>query len=175
MAEIQESWADIPGYSGLYKISDQGRVKSVKRFRTALRNRKEYSAGVPERILKSAANSRGYYTVSLHRDGDGGTSYMVHHLVAAVFIGNRPSGSDVHHRDGNKANNSLRNLEYKDESDHIREHAMEKASLTPSQVREIRSRRINGETAPQIARDFPEISVWTIRNIVSGKRYAFVE
>ena len=89
-----EKWKPIPGYEGLYDVSDQGRVRS------------HYRGG---RILQMTKTRNGYPSVSLHKAGRQ-TTKAVHRLVAEVFLG--PSELHVNHKDGDKTNNRARNLEW---------------------------------------------------------------
>lgn len=97
-----EEWRTIPEYEGLYKVSNLGRVKGLKR----------------NRILKSAPNEKGYQMIVLCKDGKMKT-VKVHKLVAEVFIGKK-NGFEVNHIDGNKSNNSASNLEYCSHSDNMK-------------------------------------------------------
>lgn len=96
-----ELWRDVPGYEGLYKVSNHGRVKSLER-----KGRRQ------ERILKPWTSDSGYLLVSLCKMGEENKSY-VHRLVADAFSINRRAGQDqVDHIDGNPKNNCTWNLRY---------------------------------------------------------------
>jgi hypothetical protein len=89
-----EIWKDVLGYEGLYVVSSLGRVKSVK---TGL-IRKHYDEG------------HGYKRVSLCKN----RRYKlkcIHRLVVEAFIGAIPKGLEVNHKDEDKSNNTLDNLE----------------------------------------------------------------
>jgi len=104
-----ETWVDIPGYEGLYQVSELGNVKSLAR---------EISVGasgkrdmfIEGRIL-SPGLCRGYQTVGLCRGGKM-EQRKIHRLVAEVFVGGYFEGAIVNHIDGNKQNNDWRNLEW---------------------------------------------------------------
>lgn len=91
---MTENWKAVPGYGGLYEVSDLGRVRS-------------YARGTA-RLLRPGIASHGYPTVALGR----GKSRTVHSLVAEAFLGPRPAGQEVCHRDGDRANPALSNLVY---------------------------------------------------------------
>lgn len=96
---MKEIWKDIIGFEGVYEISSYGRVRSVK----------------SGRILSTSkcGGCRGYAGVCLSKDGK---SYgrLVHRLVAEAFI-QRPDGLyEVNHKDENKTNNRVENLEWCD-------------------------------------------------------------
>lgn len=73
------------------------------------------------RVLGPTPNRQGYLQTHLRKEG---RTYArdVHCLVAKVFLGNRPEGMDVNHKDGNKLNNNCDNLEYCTRSQNI-QHA----------------------------------------------------
>lgn len=91
-----EQWRDIPGYEGLYKVSDLGNVLSVRK----------------DKNLKPGINSAGYSQVNLYIFGKRKAS-TVHQLVAMCFLKHESSGSSrvVDHIDNNKMNNNLTNLQ----------------------------------------------------------------
>ena len=95
----KEVWKDIIGYEGLYQVSNLGRVKSLNYKRTG-----------QSRILKPSTNN-GYKQVILHKDGHQYT-YTVHSLVMKAFVGERPEGMDIDHKDSVRFNNRLENLRY---------------------------------------------------------------
>ena len=94
-------WKDIPGYEGLYQVSNNGEVKS-------LRYRKKKDT---QTILKSAPNHSGYLHVSLVKDGKTST-IQIHRLVAMAFIPNPNNYPVVNHKDWNVQNNAADNLEW---------------------------------------------------------------
>ena len=98
---MEEEWKDIKNYEGLYQVSNWGRVKS-------LGNGKNYKYG---RILKQSKNGRGYLFVSLCKSGKK-KNYTIHRLVAETFIPNPDNLPQVNHKDENKNNNKVENLEW---------------------------------------------------------------
>ena len=99
-----ERWLPIPGYEGLYEVSDQGRVRSLGRIG---RNGQTY----PAKVLK-LAQSKGYRLSVLTALDGSRTTHRVHLLVMAAFVGPREEGMVCRHLDGNPANNVLSNLAY---------------------------------------------------------------
>lgn len=104
---IKETWKDIPGYSGLYEVSNLGRVRSLGRECNSKNNSKQRKK---ERILVQEITIHGYCRVRLY-DGEGNSKhYAVHRLVMNAFIGF--SDEDVNHINEIKTDNRLINLEY---------------------------------------------------------------
>lgn len=94
---MEEVWKTIEGFED-YKVSNLGRVKSLKRDK--------------EIILKQAIDSRGYYIVSLCKHSKT-PSKSIHQLVAIAFLNHKPCGYKlvVNHKDFNRLNNYIDNLE----------------------------------------------------------------
>lgn len=93
----QEIWKDIEGYEGLYQVSNFGRVKSLYFGK--------------EKILKQSKHKDEYLQVSLSRNGKKKT-FTIHKLVALAFIPNPDNLLEVNHKDENKQNNHIENLEF---------------------------------------------------------------
>lgn len=97
-------WKDIPGYEGLYQVSDQGKVRSLGRLNA-------YGRRIKGRELSQINATRGYLQVKLCKDGLQSTR-KIHVLVASAFIGDRPDGNHVRHLNGIKKDNRVVNLAY---------------------------------------------------------------
>ena len=98
----EEIWKPVEGFEDLYQVSTWGRIKSLSNNK----NRKE-------KILKPQKDGWGYLHVVLSKNGKMKT-YKVHRLVIETFMG-KPLNEVyyfVNHRDENKSNNKLENLEY---------------------------------------------------------------
>lgn len=122
MEQTNEIWKDIPGYEGLYQVSDKGRVKSLERPVTCFGKCVRLQ---PERILKPINSGSGYYVVVLS-DGKNRKTWYIHQLVLFAFVGPKQNENDqVNHIDENPHNNSLCNLEYCDPKTNVR-HSLEK-------------------------------------------------
>ena len=93
---MKEIWKDIKDYEGHYQVSNLSRVKSIKFGK--------------ERIMKQNIR-RGYYYVCLSKNGIA-KNYFVHRLVAQAFIDNTDNLPQVNHKDENKLNNNVDNLEW---------------------------------------------------------------
>lgn len=106
-ATQDECWRPIPGYEGSYEVSDQGRVRSLDRYRTA-----GGSPYLTKGQILAATLSGHYYSVKLRAPGQKGQTRRVHILVALAFLGPRPEGMDTCHNNGDKSDNRLSNLRY---------------------------------------------------------------
>ena len=124
-----EEWRMVPDYP-CYEVSSLGRLRRG------------------ERILSLPLSTKGYPRITLSKDGKR-CSKEVYKFVAAVFLGPRPPGMQINHKDGNKQNGALENLEYVTPSENVKHGyrtglhkapAGEKcggSKLTEAQVREI--------------------------------------
>ena len=92
-----EEWRDIKGYEGKYKISSYGKVKSLK-----------YK---DEKLLRPSYDKDGYKQVILYNNGKG-KKWFIHRLVAIHFLPNPNNLPQVNHKDEDKANNAVENLEW---------------------------------------------------------------
>ena len=105
---MKEEWRDIKGFEGKYQISSLGRVKSLDTERNVGKfNGKYLNKG---RVLKQGLNGTGYFRAYfiLNRVR---FSLFIHRLVAEHFIENPNNLPIINHKDGNKLNNNLYNIE----------------------------------------------------------------
>ncbi|MCI0374689.1 NUMOD4 domain-containing protein [Lacticaseibacillus paracasei] len=99
-----EVWKDVEGFEGLYQVSNMGRVRSLDR-------KDEIGRTVNERVLAGWYDNHGYRVVTLHRDGNT-KKWRVHRLVAIAFLDNPDNLPEINHKDEDKANNVVSNLEW---------------------------------------------------------------
>jgi hypothetical protein len=162
---MTENWRNIPGWGGTYEVSDNGRVRRAKRARGATVGK-----------ILCQTDVRGYKRVDLF-DGEKHCGQLVHRLVLSAFGGPLPDGKEAHHRDGNKGNNSIENLEYVTRSQNqikslesgrpvARGVHNGRARLSENDVREIRGLCANGASDTHIAQRYKigRSTVWCIRN-----------
>lgn len=112
---MREVFEDLKGFEDSYQISDQGRVFSKRRMRG---NQIIYG-----RELALQITNDNYLKVHLCKNGVD-KAYYLHRLVAKQFLNNPDNLPQVNHKDGNKANNCVSNLEWCTR-DYNREHAVE--------------------------------------------------
>lgn len=106
-----EKWKDCFGYEGYYQVSDLGRVRSVQRWTPTKRG---YDFLVKSKVLKPLEDRYGYLTVGLWRNRQL-KFHKIHRLVALAFYGF--SELTVNHKDCNKKNNFVENLEFMESED----------------------------------------------------------
>lgn len=124
---FNEVWKDIPGYEGLYQVSNTGVVRSINRVTTG--NRKRNISG---KTLKQKQNTFGYLIVGLCKDGKSKTE-RVHRLVAKAFLpadSNRPY---INHKDGNPQNNHISNPEWCTQKENV-QHAYDTGLRKPHKL-----------------------------------------
>ena len=94
-----EEWKNVIGYEGLYEVSNKGNVRNVRR----------------NKLLRLPKNYYGYIQVCLYKNGIS-TGFLVHRLVAQAFIHNPDNLPQVNHKDEDKTNNNVDNLEWCDQA-----------------------------------------------------------
>lgn len=167
----QEYWLPVPGWGGAYSVSNLGRVESIR----------------SKRILRPRPRGKGYLAVTLCADGRRVT-YDVHQLVMLAFCGPCPTGHNINHRDGDKQNPRLSNLEYATFRDNSR-HALATglwrgegakpynrgaknphAAINEDVAAEIARRLSMGERPVDVARAL-NVSKWVVYNIRYKRRW----
>jgi len=156
---MQELWTPVGGYEGLYEVSSWARVRSLGR-RVQMWNGgwRTY----PAKLLALQPDGKKlYFHVRLSKDGVI-RQHLVHHLVAAAFLGPRPEGLLVLHGDGGRYDNSAANLYYGDYSRNNGEDRWRdgtalageshvQSKLTEAQVMEIRA---SAKTTVELAKEY---------------------
>lgn len=103
---MTEEWRDVVGYEGLYQVSNFGRIKSLPKYYFG------------ERMLSPTDNGSGYLIVSLTKN-EKRKNHYIHRIVAEAFIPNKENKPTVNHKDRDKQNNIISNLEWATFSEQI--------------------------------------------------------
>lgn len=147
----KEQWKDILGYEGIYQVSNEGNIRSVGRF---IKNNTSIYWREGSLLCPYKGGTSIYYTVSLSKEGNV-RKRMVHRLVAQHFLNDWNEHLEVNHKDGDKLNNNVSNLEMCDRMYNI-QHSItynlkhdygensKNAKLTNSQINQIRELHKNG-------------------------------
>lgn len=169
---MSERWLAIPGYEGRYAVSDHGNVMSMDFA----------GSGLPGILKKHLA--RGYFSVAFYPQPRKVKRYTIHRLVMLAFVGPRPDGMQINHKNGIKTDNRLENLEYCTASQNMKHaHATglqsnrgerhSRSKLTNEVVRGIVVRLSNGESPRSIAKDVG-VDVTNVYHIRSGRIWSSV-
>lgn len=174
-----EKWKNITGYKNIYQISDSGNVRSVTR---SIKRKGKYGKNeivfLKDKILTPSKIDNRYFHITLQKK-----TYNIHRLVALHFIENPDNKNQINHKDGNKTNNYVSNLEWNTSSEN-QLHSIQmglrttegvknsQTKLTEADVFEIRklSHTMNNV---QIARLF-SVSRINISRIVNRKRWQHI-
>jgi hypothetical protein len=108
----QEIWKDIPNYEGMYQVSNLGRVKSLPRKR---KGNGDSTCMVSERILKGKIDKYGYLVFALSKNAK--MHHFTSHKLVCIAFSPNPNPevfNQINHKDGNKLNNRIDNLEWCD-------------------------------------------------------------
>ena len=103
-----EEWRPVPGWEGIYEVSDHGRVRSMARL---IIGRDGREMRYRTKILTPSIDRSGYPRVNLYLNKTV-RRYGVHRLVLSAFVGPCPDGMESLHKDGNPGNSHLSNLRY---------------------------------------------------------------
>lgn len=179
---IMEKWKDVFGYEGLYQVSDAGRVRSLDINRVDKLGRKLKKKG---RILKGI-EVMGYLKVNLWKGGVM-KIHAVHRLVAIAFIPNPEGKPQINHKDGNKENNHVSNLEWCTHSENTR-HAYDNdlikrmtgtknhmTKISECDVLKIREMHKTGKYRHKDLAEIFGVSRRHIGDIVNKKRWAHLK
>jgi len=165
LRQKRELWRPIKGYEELYCVSDKGRIKR--------------KGG---RILTASFNAQKYHHVSLSKNNEKKTQ-RVHRLVASAFIPNPENKLFVNHKDGNKINNRVDNLEWctlQENFDHavkngltargVRQHS---SKLTDEKVYEMRKLHKRGATATELSKIYG-VGLSNTCDVLKGKTWKHI-
>ena len=164
-----ETWVDISGYEGLYKVSDRGRLLSMVGWNGHERkSRKKIISGWVQKTDVNGTYKRR--VVGLAKDGKK-EEFKVHRLVAMAFIANPENKPSINHKDGNPLNNSVDNLEWCTQKENIA-HAIEtglKKVAAYENVDDVFAMYKDGKSIKEIAAKYGSSHV-TIRNMIRDEK-----
>ncbi len=143
-----ELWKDIENFSK-YQVSNLGRIKSKGRY-TKVGIKNQDKCYRKEHIVDGFINKKGYKQVTLYDDNGKPKTMRVHKLVALAFIKNNNNLPQINHKDGNKLNNYVDNLEWISNYDNI-QHSI-KNGLVNQQLRKENMRKLGKSLKGHIAR-----------------------
>lgn len=171
-----EQWRNVPDYEGLYQVSNKGRVRSLDHIVPGSRGGERLVRG---KVLKQT-KSGNYFCVHLSKKGKSKV-LNTHEIVAFSFLGKRPKGYHIHHKDGNSYNNIPQNLEYLSPFAHaqtVQRRVGEEngfSKLTEGDVRQIRKLWNSNElTQEEIANMFG-IEQMAVSSIIRKKTWAWLD
>jgi hypothetical protein len=172
---ISEEWLPCPGYEDSYQVSDLGRVRSIDRVSGSR------PGIIKGKVLKPFLNRRKYLEVNLFKNSKS-IPKIIHRLIAKAFLNNTENKPQVNHKDGNKLNNSISNLEWFTNSEN-QKHAYKlglqpsragennnKAKITDKDVTLLKQLYNSGSTIIEVSNSM-NINVSIIRQIIYGKSW----
>ena len=144
---MKEVWKDVIGYEGLYQVSNFGKIKSLRKniiMKTQKRGSRE---------------NNKYETVKLCGKNQKAKNFSIHRLVAKAFLPNPNNLKEVNHKDENKMNNNLDNLEWSDQS-YNRKYSINRGSI----------KYVKGYENKSCSLKYDEV-VWIKENLIYGDTY----
>lgn len=120
---MSEEWRPVPGYEGIYAVSNEARVRRLAGSFSALE----------DRLLTPTLGSNGYVSVALYRDGHV-KGHLVHRLVLRAFHGEPPTGTEACHNDGDPTNNRLENLRWDSHQANCMDKALHGTDVTAAKT-----------------------------------------
>lgn len=140
----REIWMPVKGYEGLYEVSNLGRLKSLPRKGTR--------GGI---IAPTYTNTKHYAHVVLAKNAKGRTMSL-HRIVAEAFISNPDNKPQVNHKDGNKRNNAVDNLEWATQEENM-QHAFRTGLKDMKAAVAARSRSVAQIFEGKVIKTFPSV------------------
>lgn len=113
---IEEIWVPIDGLEGYYEVSNKGHIRSLDRILHGCYGSMQLKRG---QIMKPIKMKNGYLAQGFYYNGKH-RQYYIHRLVAKAFIPNPNNLPEINHKDENKENNCVENLEWCDHTYNIR-------------------------------------------------------
>ena len=170
---MKEIWKKIPG-AEFYEVSNHGRARSLPR---TVKNNSHSGRNVKEKILNPSEDNGGYLHITVNRK-----STLVHRAAWSAFIGPIPAGMTVNHKDFNRKNNKIENLEICTHRENIAYSAKRgrykgrsgelgpNAKITNKAANDIRRLKASGISAKILSKKYG-ICVGQIFRIVQGRSF----
>lgn len=164
-----EEWKDVVGYEEFFQISNLGRLYSKR----------------TSKILSQTISKTGYYSHATRLGGRNGKRvyFKIHRLIAEAFIPNPEGKEQVNHKDGNKLNNAVENLEWATASENTK-HAYDNGLASALTGEDSPHAKLTAFDAESIRREYKEtktthrklaekygVGKTTIQNILAGERW----
>lgn len=182
---MEEEWKDlnVEGFEGLYMISNIGGLKGKPR--KIWKGQGWHHR--PEKVLKPTLAKHGYYVFNLYDNNKKRKQFYIHRLVAQTFLEVNPDKPYVNHKDGNKVNNNINNLEWCTQADNMR-HASETGLMDPrnegsqafrkklneKKVLDIKIKIRDGATITSLAKEYG-VTASSISKIKEGRTWKHVK
>jgi hypothetical protein len=130
-AHMKEVWKAIPGYEGIYEVSDQGKVRSLDRaIFCSGKVKGSYLSRKKGRMLRPGPSNYGHLSVVLGRRN----TRMVHDLVLRAFMGAPTAKQECRHLNGDPTDNRLANLRWGTRSENILDAVSHGTWMTPERI-----------------------------------------
>lgn len=164
-----EEWKEIVGYDGMYEVSDAGRIRS---WWIPSNSSQRFLRANIYHIIKPVKHTNGYYFVSLCSSDGTRKERSIHRIVAETFIPNPNNCPEVNHKNGDKYDNCVNNLEWVTSKEN-KEHAKQNNLLKrPNNARRVL--RSDGQifnSAAEAGRALGFINGSHVSSICNGKRH----
>lgn len=175
---FKEIWKPVKGFP-FYEVSNLGRVRSIDR---KVINGNGCKIPRKGKVLKQAGNGNGYLRATVYLDGKP-KYHSIHRMVALAFIPNPENKYAVNHKDCNKENNNVNNLEWVTKSEneiHARKMGVKdtrgenQSNVKLTEIQVLKIRELEGEVKHKILAERFSVSLSTIRNILYRKTWKHI-
>ena len=170
-----EIWKAIPGYEGFYSVSSLGRVRAEKR---QVEGKLSSVRTLPQKLM-IPTNNGGYLQVCLSRNKSQ-LCRKVHVLVMLAFVGERPDGLEVAHKNGIRHDNRLENLRYDTKFGNCQDKKLHGTQPRGTQIRrsklteeQVKAIRLDGRSSRKIGLEYG-VHHQSISSIKNGTSWSWL-